>query len=110
MRILMTTCSPEAAEELLLALLRERLVACGNLIRGVRSHYLWKGEICCDEEVMIWMETAADRVEAAMRRLKDLHPYETPKIVAFEPCACDVGTRSWIRDVATGGRDALPKA
>ncbi len=97
----MTTCSPEGAEELLLALLRERLVACGNMICGIQSHYLWKGELCSDEEVMIWMETAADRTEAAMDRLKELHPYDTPKIVSFEPDAVDADTLHWVREMTT---------
>lgn len=85
LRILITTCPPDQAESLLAAVLGERLVACGNIIPGVLSRYWWQGALCSDHEALVIMETAADRVAAAMTRLAALHPYEVPKIVALTP-------------------------
>ena len=83
MRIVFVTCPPDQADKLLLTLLEERLVAGGNIIPGVRSHYWWEGKVCTDEEAILLMETAADRVEAMKARLLQIHPYETPKIITF---------------------------
>jgi periplasmic divalent cation tolerance protein len=85
MRIVFVTCPPGKGAELLRALCEERLVAGGNIVSGVRSMYWWKGELRDEPEEMLWMETADDRVEAMMARLRALHPYEVPKIVTFEP-------------------------
>ena len=45
MRIILATRSPKEADELAQSLLRERLVACANVITAVRAHYWWEGEV-----------------------------------------------------------------
>jgi len=98
-RLLLTTCPPDQAERLLAALLGERLIACGNLIPTVHSRYWWQGSLCADDEALIVMETAIDRVEAAMARLAELHPYEVPKILTFAPSEVHLPYREWVHAV-----------
>lgn len=72
----------DTAQSLVASLLEQRLAACVNIIPGVQSHYEWKGELCCDGEVLLYIKTRRERfaaVEAAIRRL---HPYELPEIIA----------------------------
>lgn len=45
------------------------------------------------------METAIDRVEAAMTRLAALHPYEVPKILTFAPSEVHLPYREWVHAV-----------
>lgn len=85
MRIVFVTCPKDRAADLLRQLLEERLVAGGNIISGVHSLYRWKGEICDEPEEILLMETSDGRVAAMMTRLKEIHPYEVPKILTFEP-------------------------
>lgn len=99
MRLILATCSPDKAEPLLLALLEERLVGCGNLVSGVVSHYHWEGEICRDEEVLMLMETTAELAERAVTRCRELHPYDVPKIITINPEACDADYLAWLRGV-----------
>ena len=99
MRVILTTCSPGEADSLLDALLAERLVACGNLIRGVASRYVWEGEIQSDEEVLMLMETTDANAPAAMTRLSELHSYDVPKILALEPRDCAASYLGWLREV-----------
>lgn len=95
LRLIVMTCPPDQAEPLLRAALGERLVACGNILPAVRSHYWWQGAICSDDEALVIMETAADRVDAALRRLAELHPYEVPKLLAFAPTAAHAPYVAW---------------
>lgn len=96
MRIVFVTCPPGKGAELLRTLCEERLVAGGNIVPGVRSMYWWKGELRDEAEEMLWMETADDRVEAMMARLRALHPYEVPKILTFEPKEGSEDYRAWV--------------
>jgi periplasmic divalent cation tolerance protein len=85
MRVVFVTCPPGKSVEILKTLVQERLVACGNIVPHVRSVYWWKDQICDDAEEIVWMETATDRIDAMMKRLKEIHPYEVPKILTFDP-------------------------
>jgi len=96
LRLILATCSPGQAEPLLLSLLRERLVGCGNLVPSVRSHYIWQGEIQSEEEVLMLMETTATLSRAAVSRLRELHPYEVPKILVLDPEQVDADYVAWL--------------
>ena len=99
MRIVFATCSPEEADSLVEKLLEERLIGCANVIPGVRSHYWWEGQICRDEEVLLFMETDAATAPAASRRLRELHSYDVPKILIVEPSDSDPDYRAWLEGI-----------
>lgn len=95
-RVLFVTIPEDKADAYVRALCEERAIACGNIIRGVRSHYWWKGELCEDAEAVVLMETARDRLDYAMERALALHPYECPKVIALEPAAVANAYTSWV--------------
>lgn len=95
LRLVVMTCPPDQAERLLRVVLDERLVACGNILPGVQSHYWWDGRVCSDPEALVVMETAADRLDLALRRLAEIHPYEVPKLLAFAPDAAHAPYVAW---------------
>ena len=103
MRIVFVTCPPDNGHGLLRQLVEERLVAGGNIVPGVRSIYRWRNEICDEPEEVLLMETAADRVEAMMARLRQLHPYDVPKILTFEPEEGPADYLAWVRDETRSG-------
>jgi periplasmic divalent cation tolerance protein len=97
-KIVFVTCPPGKGAELLRVLCEERLVAGGNLIPGIRSMYWWKGDLRDEAEEMLWMETEDDRVEPMMARLCEIHPYEVPKILTFEPRDAPLEYLRWVRN------------
>ena len=99
MRILFATCSAQEADALVETLLEERLIGCANVVSGVRSHYWWEGEICHDEEVLLFMETADEKAAAARRRLRELHSYDVPKILVLDPTDCDPDYHAWLMEI-----------
>ena len=48
----------------------------------IESHYVWKGEETAEPEVMLLVKTRADLFDRTIARIKALHSYETPEIVA----------------------------
>jgi periplasmic divalent cation tolerance protein len=96
MRIVFVTCGPGDGPRLLRQLVEERLVAGGNILDGVRSIYRWNDTICDEAEQVLLMETSDDRVEAMMARLTELHPYDVPKILTFEPQEWPAAYLQWV--------------
>ncbi len=99
LHVLFVTCPPDEAAGLARQLVEERCVACCNILPGVRSIYSWKGELCDDQESVLLMETSAERLEATMARIQELHSYEVPKILALAPDRSTPDYLEWVREM-----------
>lgn len=95
LRILFVTIPPAEAERVVGTLVEERLVACGNIMPGVRSCFRWEGKVCHEEEAVLLMETTVQRLPAATQRLRALHSYSVPKIVAIAPDSVNADYVAW---------------
>ncbi len=93
--MLFATIDPEHAEAFARAACEQRIVACVNMLPEVRSFYWWDGTLQDDREVVLWMETRADAVSECIEALAELHPYDTPKIIAMPPLAVFEPYRQW---------------
>ncbi|MCC6141875.1 MAG: divalent-cation tolerance protein CutA [Nitrospira sp.] len=60
-----------------------RLAACVNIISGVQSLYRWNGKIVQEKEVMLIMKTTRRRYRKLEQKIKQLHPYEVPEVIAI---------------------------
>ncbi len=80
--VYMTAPATAVAQRLAEALVGERLAACVNLLSGVRSTYRWRGRVERARETVLIAKTRADRYSALCARVRELHPYEVPCIVA----------------------------
>jgi periplasmic divalent cation tolerance protein len=82
--VLVTTGSAENAEALARALVDERLAACVNIVPGIRSIYRWQEKIADDAEWLLLIKTERERFVALEARIRSLHTYEVPEVVALE--------------------------
>lgn len=92
-----TTAKEEDASRIAKTLVEKRLVACANVISGVRSFYHWQGELCDESEWLVTMKTTADQVEAIKQALPAIHPYDEPELI-FLPI--EDGSESYLKWVA----------
>lgn len=83
MRLLISTCPPADAERIADVLLAKRLVACVNIVPGVRSKYWWQGELQTDEETILVMKTREQLVDTVLAELKAIHPYKVPELLSL---------------------------
>jgi periplasmic divalent cation tolerance protein len=79
-------------------LVDECLVACGNVIPGVRSIYRWEGEVCEDSEVLVLFKTTAAGFVAVKQRIVELHPYTCPEVLGVQVKEGHDDYLSWVRD------------
>lgn len=78
-------------------LLEERLVACANIVPGVISLYRWQGRIEEAGEAVLLAKTQAPLLEAAVNRLAQLHPYDTPAILGWDAAEAPPATLAWLQ-------------
>ena len=80
--VLVTASSKEEAEKIVQRLLKERLIACANIIGPVQSLFWWQGKIDEAQEHLILMKTRKDLFSKLSEKVKALHSYQIPEIIA----------------------------
>ena len=82
--VVLTTCPDEAAAARIgRDLVESGLAACVSRVGPVHSIYRWQGAIQDEPEVLLVIKTVTTRYSELEMRLKSLHPYEVPEIVAL---------------------------
>jgi periplasmic divalent cation tolerance protein len=79
-----TTTLPDlaSADRLATTLVEERLAACAQVFGPVASTYRWQGNPERATEFYCHIKTTLDRFPALQRRIRELHSYEVPEIIA----------------------------
>lgn len=83
-------------------LLDEGLVACANILPGMRSLYVWQGERGEAAECGMLLKTDAALLDRAVARLAEIHPYDCPAVSGWRADAVAPATLDWLAAVATG--------
>lgn len=99
--VLVTCPSRKIGEMLGRTLVHERLAACVNVIPNVTSIYRWEGKICRDAEVLLIIKTRRIRLPVLIRRVRGLHPYTIPEVVALPLAGGSAPYLAWLRDSTT---------
>jgi len=99
--VLTTVARVEDAEYIAREMVERRLAACVNILPPVTSVYRWQGEVTREAEHLLLMKTRKDRFEALRARLVEIHPYETPEVVALPVAAGHLPYLQWIADNAS---------
>lgn len=94
--VYMTAASAAEAERIAHDLVESRLAAGVNIFSPIRSVYRWKGEIRREGEIALIAQTDEDRFEALAERVRRLHSYETPCIVALPVERGNADFLAWI--------------
>jgi periplasmic divalent cation tolerance protein len=81
--VLCTAPDAEVGARLARGVVDARLAACVNIVPGLRSFYVWKGEVHDEPEVQLLIKTRRRRFEELRDYLKSRHPYEVPEILAL---------------------------
>ncbi|HSI63050.1 MAG TPA: divalent-cation tolerance protein CutA [Candidatus Saccharimonadia bacterium] len=82
-------------------LVKNHLAACVNLLPGVESIYQWKGEMESANEVLGLIKTTTAMYATLEARLKELHPYEVPEIVAVPASRVHPAYAQWVREMTS---------
>ncbi len=80
--VFITAPNEEEAAKIAKALVEERLAACVNIIKGVRSIYSWQGKIEDETETLMVVKTQKALFKRLAKRVKGLHSYTVPEVIS----------------------------
>ncbi len=96
--IMTTAGSREEAEKLARALVSERLAACVQLL-PITSYFTWDGQVQHEDEVLLLVKTRRTLYSRAEERIRSLHSYDTPEVIATPIASGSRPYLSWIEGV-----------
>jgi len=82
--VYITTSGVSESKKIAKILLKEKLVACTNIVPRIESRYLWNGKIEEDSESLLIAKTLSSKVPEVTERVKMVHSYDIPCILEFE--------------------------
>jgi periplasmic divalent cation tolerance protein len=84
MAIVYITCSKEEeAVKIGTHIVKERLAACSNIIKDMKSVYWWENNLENDNETILILKTIEEKVDEIIARVKKIHSYDNPCIIAL---------------------------
>jgi periplasmic divalent cation tolerance protein len=92
-----TLPSQTAADQLAAQIIHERLSACAQVSGPLASTYWWEDRI---EQGMEWyclFKTTVERLPALEARIRELHPYAVPEIIAVPILQGNAKYLEWIQ-------------
>lgn len=99
--VLSTFPDEPAARQIGTTLVERNLAACVNIVPAITSIYRWEGKTHTDPEVLAIIKTTPARYQALEKDLADLHPYDTPEIVALPPSNSLPAYAAWVSSNTT---------
>lgn len=94
--VYMTMASVEQAQKIGRVLVEERLAACVNILSPMQSIYRWEGKIVEDTEAVLVAKSRDGLIDRLTARVKDLHSYAVPCVVALPIVQGNADYLRWI--------------
>lgn len=94
--IVTVSCPQDSAEALAESLVEQRVAACVNVLKGVRSIYGWEGQVQREDEALLLIKTAESRFDALKTAVLAAHPYELPEIVGVKLTSAHAPYLAWL--------------
>ena len=108
--VFVTAASEEQAGLIAHALVSERLAACVNIVSPIRSIYRWNDAVQSDTEHLMIIKTRANLVPEVEVRVRELHSYEVPEVIALPIIAGAKSYLEWVFASTIGRSGAVIKS
>lgn len=95
-QIFTTVEKREDAEKIAKTVVERRLAGCVQVLGPIKSTYWWKGDIETAEEWLCIIKSKKNLYTEIEKAIKEIHPYETPEIIAIPIIAGYEGYLKWL--------------
>lgn len=96
--VLITAPSEDEAARIARTLVETKLAACINIVKNIRSIYTWQGKIEDDSEALMVVKTKKRLFESLSKKVKELHSYTVPEIIALPIVDGSEDYLKWLRE------------
>jgi periplasmic divalent cation tolerance protein len=96
--VMMTAASEDEASRIAEMLVSARLAACVQILPEIESVYRWQGEVKREKETLLLAKTLRSRFDELESKVRALHSYETPEIIALPITAASEPYLKWLFD------------
>lgn len=96
--VVLITTPVEKGEEIANFIIENKLGACVNIVREVSSIYWWKGKVERDKESLLVVKTSVSKFKELIGKVKEIHPYTVPEIIALPIVGGNPDYLAWIDD------------
>jgi len=96
--VYITAPNEEEGAKIAKALVQEKLAACVNIVKDIRSIYFWQGKVEDEKEVLLIVKTKASLYEKLEGRVKELHTYTVPEVIAIPIARGSKDYLGWVKD------------
>jgi len=105
--VFVTTPDVDQARQIANELVSQRLAACVNIVPAIESIYAWNGQTEVSAETLMVIKTTDVCYKRLEERVKALHRYTTPEVIALRierglPCYLEWLHDSTLRDSTSG--------
>lgn len=97
--VFITAPNEDEAVKISRAIIEARLAACVNIINNIRSIYSWQGKIEDEPEVLMIAKTQRSLFERLSEKVKELHGYSVPEIIAIPIAEGSQAYLNWLKEV-----------
>ncbi|MBU0548803.1 MAG: divalent-cation tolerance protein CutA [Candidatus Omnitrophica bacterium] len=94
--IFITCTNNRQAKKIAKELLKERLVACVNIVDKIDSFFWWQGKVDSAREVLLIAKSKKTLMPGIIRQVKLLHSYQVPEVIALPIIAGNKDYIKWI--------------
>jgi periplasmic divalent cation tolerance protein len=101
--VILITAPQKNTKDIAEVLLQEKLVACVNIIEEISSMYWWQGKIEKDKEGLLILKTKEELIDKLIERVKEIHPYTVPEIIALPIIKGNNDYLNWIDESILSG-------
>ena len=109
-KVITTTESEEDARHLAEYLIERRLCACAQISGPILSIYWWDGSVHSSKEWRCDATTRAGNYEKIECAIRDIHPYETPQIIAIPVINALATYKDWVMETFEDSKVPIRKA
>ena len=95
--VLVTASSQAEAVAIATYLVKSQLAACVNLV-PIQSIYTWQEELHQDQEWQLLIKTDLSQFQTLEAKIRELHSYDVPEIIALPILAGSQPYLNWISD------------
>jgi periplasmic divalent cation tolerance protein len=97
--VFITAPTEEEAGNIADKIVKEKLAGCVNIIKNIRSIYMWQGNIEDDAEVLMVVKTRRELFKRLKDRIIEIHSYDVPEVIALPVQEGSGSYLKWLNEV-----------